>query len=61
MTSKAFIAAESGLGYTKGELACLAALIATVIDTALIEWSGSDEAEPMKHVENYLKFIVPIP
>ncbi|MFJ2241836.1 TetR/AcrR family transcriptional regulator [Streptomyces sp. NPDC087859] len=57
---KAFIAAESRLAYSEGELSCLAALIATAIDAALIEWSGSDEAEPMRHVENCLRFIVPI-
>ncbi|MER6186072.1 hypothetical protein [Streptomyces sp. NPDC001652] len=57
---KAFIAARSRLVYTEGELSCLAALIATAIDAALIEWSGSDEAEPMSHVENCLRFIVPV-
>lgn len=57
---KAFIAAKSRLVYTEGELSCLAALIATAIDAALIEWSGSHEAEPMSHVANCLRFIVPI-
>ncbi|MFF2959822.1 TetR/AcrR family transcriptional regulator [Streptomyces sp. NPDC057963] len=56
----AFIDANSRMAYTEGELSCLAALIATAIDTALIEWSGSDETQPVSHVEECLGFIIPI-
>ncbi|MEU3218302.1 TetR/AcrR family transcriptional regulator [Streptomyces sp. NPDC006971] len=56
----AFIDANSRMAYTEGELSCLAALTATAIDTALIEWSGSDEAQPVRHVEDCLGFIIPI-
>jgi len=57
---KAVIADKARLPYTDGELSCLAALIATAIDAALMEWSSSHEAEPTGHVENCLRFIIPI-
>ncbi|GCD95849.1 putative mycofactocin biosynthesis transcriptional regulator MftR [Embleya hyalina] len=56
----AFIAADSRTAYTEGELSCLAALVATAVDTALIEWSGSDETRPVRHVDDCLGFILPI-
>ncbi|MFI1586087.1 TetR/AcrR family transcriptional regulator [Embleya sp. NPDC020630] len=56
----AFIAANSRTAYTEGELSCLAALVATAVDTALIEWSGSNETQPMRYIDDCLDFILPI-
>ncbi|MFJ7910403.1 TetR/AcrR family transcriptional regulator [Kitasatospora sp. NPDC096204] len=57
---RAFIEANSRTAYTEGELSCLAALVATAVDTALIEWSGSDETRPASHIADCLGFILPI-
>ncbi|WP_098246329.1 TetR/AcrR family transcriptional regulator [Streptomyces formicae] len=56
----AFIGSNSRTAYTEGERSCLAALVAAAIDTALIEWSGSDKTQPVSHVDDCLGFIIPI-